>query len=230
MKQAILNNTIVDIDDFSTKWYNMSFKCKCCNENVIICHGIERQYFRHQKNSDCAYSLYSQEKDSQSLEHIICKEYLFNELKNANKNIFIQQEYPISNGFDKCIVDVYAEYSFNDPNFPSFKGQTFKYAFEIQKSPKSEKALIAKNNFYKNLNIIPIWISIEGLNINPYQTNTNAFYHRNFCSGSYKFEVKNKKASIFYKFSSNSFKKFDLFYYQIPLKNFKLYGSKIFYL
>lgn len=222
MKQAILNNSIVDIKDFELNWYDKKIICQCCNEDVVICRGVERQYFRHKNGSECAYSNYSEDKNTQSVEHILCKEFLYNQLLRYNSDIFVKKEFPLFNGDNKCIADVYAEYSYNDIKF--------KYAFEIQKSPKSEKNLILKNEFYRSLNIIPIWISWYDINLNKFQINQNAFFKNSKISGRYKFKIEKENISIFYEISKKSIIECDLKIKNVILNKFKLYGNKIFYL
>lgn len=223
MRQAILDNSIIHIKDFELDWYDKKITCQCCDEEITICRGMKRQYFRHKKGSSCAYSEYSENKNTQSIEHILCKEFLYLQLLKYNSNAFVRMEYPLTNNDQKCIADVYAEYSYNN--------KKFKYAFEIQKSAKTEKSILAKNNFYKSLDIIPIWISWKDTDLNRFQTNQNVDLGSLKISGRYKFNIdKNENTRIFYEISNKSITKNKIDIGSIPLTNFRLYGHKIFYL
>lgn len=161
--------------DWHTDMYTHTFYCPACGSEVIPCRGELRRYFRHKSLNDCPYTQYEHEQDTRSIEHEAMKKYLYDaitadcdEVARAKHFgpehglISVEYEKFITDGRIKVIPDLYVEYR--------YCGTINKYAIEIQRSNKTERLILDKNEKYRRLGIMPVWIGATRAHLSHYAT------------------------------------------------------------
>ena len=234
MRFAKVENKKVDAYSYNYRELD-KLVCPCCKQQVIYCKGeVIRPYFRHSSLHNCPYSLYDKDRDNQSEIHILIKDFLHKMLERDNPNARVSEQQIITDGQTKRIADVYAEYQYKD--------KVYKYAFEIQKSPKSKKSIYQKNQFYKKCGVIPVWILDENLSsidkrLTAYTFKAgDKFHHGYLCYVDYRNVINMTPVSrnVDFDIEVVDYERFfdigyvDNYFEVYPISNFRLYGNKIF--
>lgn len=141
MRQAMLNNVLVDLDTLTKPEImglskSHDFSCVKCAKPVIFKNGTRKiAHFAHEKNRIATGQ-------SESTIHILVKHALANWLERQGCVPSVERRFP---QIDR-IADVYFEFR-NRP-----------YVLEIQKSPMSDPEYQQRIADYQKLNITVIWI------------------------------------------------------------------------